>query len=60
MTDTPAPFSQSEVSPRIRALRQKIRDPEYIQEAIQRIALVISNELSGASNTPGRVREGGK
>lgn len=32
-------------NPRIRELREKIKDPGYIQGAIQRIALVLSNKL---------------
>jgi hypothetical protein len=34
---------------RIRALQQKINDEEYLYEAIQRIALVLSNKITGAS-----------
>jgi hypothetical protein len=30
---------------RLEALRQKINNEEYLHEAIQRIALIISNEL---------------
>lgn len=32
-------------NPRIRELQEKIRDEAYIQGAIQRIALVMSNKL---------------
>ncbi|HHU37511.1 MAG TPA: hypothetical protein GXZ47_09850 [Treponema sp.] len=32
-------------NPRIRELQDKIRDESYIQDAIQRIALVMSNRL---------------
>jgi hypothetical protein len=34
---------------RIRALKKKIDDEEYLYEAIQRIALVLSNEITGVS-----------
>ena len=33
------------VSPRLIALREKINNEEYLYEAIQRIALILSNEL---------------
>jgi hypothetical protein len=36
-------------SPRIRALKEKIDDEDYLYEAIQRIALVLSNEITGVS-----------
>ncbi|MDR2048189.1 MAG: hypothetical protein LBP69_01910 [Treponema sp.] len=34
---------------RIRALKKKIADEDYLCEAIQRIALVLSNEITGNS-----------
>ena len=32
-------------NPRLQALREKINNEEYLHEAIQRIALILSNEL---------------
>jgi hypothetical protein len=32
-------------NPRLEALREKINNEEYLHEAIQRIALILSNEL---------------
>jgi anti-sigma28 factor (negative regulator of flagellin synthesis) len=41
-------------SSRIEILRQKISDGEYISEAIQRIAQILSNEISNIpKGTPG-------
>ncbi|MDR2144430.1 MAG: hypothetical protein LBP29_08680 [Treponema sp.] len=34
---------------RIRALKKKINDKDYLYGAIQRIALVLSNEITGSS-----------
>jgi hypothetical protein len=34
---------------RIRALKKKIDDKDYLYEAIQRIALVLSNGITGSS-----------
>jgi hypothetical protein len=34
---------------RILALKKKINDKDYLYEAIQRIALVLSNEINGVS-----------
>jgi hypothetical protein len=34
---------------RILALKKKIDDKDYLYEAIQRIALVLSNEINGVS-----------
>jgi len=44
---------------RIIALKEKINDGEYLHEAIQRIALVMSNEISGTADQAG-FREGKK
>jgi hypothetical protein len=44
---------------RISALKEKINDEEYLHEAIQRIALILSNELSGPAEPMG-LREGKK
>jgi hypothetical protein len=44
---------------RIIALKEKINDREYLHEAIQRIALVMSNEISGTADQAG-FREGKK
>jgi hypothetical protein len=38
---------------KISALREKVNDEEYLYEAIQRIALIMSNEISGATKRPG-------
>lgn len=38
-------FQSSAVSPKVLELREKIRDNDYIDSAIQRIAQVISNRL---------------
>jgi hypothetical protein len=40
---------QNEGERRISALKKKIDDKDYLYEAIQRIALVLSNEISGVS-----------
>lgn len=37
--------ADADLSPRILELRKKIRNPEYLDNAIQRIAQVISNHL---------------
>lgn len=34
-----------ELPPRLKELRKKIRDPEYIEGAVQRIAQVISKKI---------------
>ena len=48
-TDTPVLVlereSGSELSPRILELRKKIHDAEYLDNAVQRIAFVISQKL---------------
>ncbi len=36
---------QNVVSPKILELKEKIKDESYVQGAIQRIALVLSNKL---------------
>jgi hypothetical protein len=36
-------------NPRILTLKKKINDEDYLYEAIQRIALVLSNEINGVS-----------
>ncbi|MDR0403223.1 MAG: hypothetical protein LBH35_06500 [Treponema sp.] len=41
--------NEGAVNPRIRVLKKKINDKDYLCEAIQRIALVLSNEISGVS-----------
>jgi hypothetical protein len=38
-------------SPRIRELKEKIKDEGYLQGAIQRIALVLSNRLIDVKDT---------
>ncbi len=38
-------------NPRIRELQEKIRDEGYVQGAIQRIALVLSNKLVDVKGT---------
>lgn len=37
--------TKAAMSPRILELREKIKDERYVQGAIQRIALVLSNKL---------------
>jgi len=36
-------------SQRLEALRQRINDEDYLHAAIQRLALILSNELMGLS-----------
>jgi hypothetical protein len=46
--ETSTDIKQSESSlenPELEALRKKINNEEYLHEAIQRIALILSNEL---------------
>ncbi|OQA63972.1 MAG: hypothetical protein BWY39_00573 [Spirochaetes bacterium ADurb.Bin269] len=43
-------------SPKIRELREKIKDHGYVQDAIQRIALVLSNKLIEGRNIHERQR----
>jgi hypothetical protein len=46
--ETSTDIKQSEGSlenPELEALREKINNEEYLHEAIQRIALILSNEL---------------
>jgi hypothetical protein len=33
---------------RLKALKEKIDDEDYLAEAVQRIALILSNEIAGA------------
>ncbi|MDR2143150.1 MAG: hypothetical protein LBP29_02125 [Treponema sp.] len=49
MEDVLPVLEQNESGSRIRALKKKIHDEDYLYEAIQRIALVLSNEISGIS-----------
>jgi len=44
---------------RIDALKQKINDEDYLSEAIQRIAYVMSNEIAGVSGGRGAVERKG-
>jgi hypothetical protein len=39
------PGNSSLVNPELEVLRKKINNEEYLYEAIQRIALILSNEL---------------
>jgi hypothetical protein len=41
--------NQTALSPRVLALKEKIDDERYLCEAIQRIALILSNEISEAA-----------
>jgi hypothetical protein len=51
ITEAFLPFSDDENSSelRIRLLKEKIDDKNYLSDAIQRIALVLSNEITGAN-----------
>jgi hypothetical protein len=49
MEDVSRVPEQNDGELRISALRKKIDDEDYLYEAIQRIALVLSNEISGVS-----------
>ena len=42
---------------RVEQLRQRINDKDYMYAAIQRIALVLSNELMDMSQSGGRYNE---
>jgi hypothetical protein len=41
------PIAENDLSDRINLLKHKINDEDYLFEAIQRIAQVLSNEISG-------------
>ena len=41
------PIAENDLSNRLNLLKQKINDEDYLFEAIQRIAQVLSNEISG-------------
>ena len=41
------PIAENDLSNRIKLLKQKINDEDYLFEAVQRIAQVLSNEISG-------------
>jgi predicted Zn-ribbon and HTH transcriptional regulator len=43
MKETDTPSNTSKIS----ALKQKIHDKDYLLEAIQRIAYILSNEIAG-------------
>lgn len=43
--------NQAALSPRVLALKEKIDDERYLCEAIQRIALILSNEISEARDS---------
>jgi hypothetical protein len=49
MEDILPVLEQNEGNLRICALKKKIDDEDYLYEAIQRIALVLSNEITGVS-----------
>ena len=40
------PVAENDLSNRIKLLKQKINDEDYLFEAVQRIAQVLSNEIS--------------
>ncbi|MDR0473346.1 MAG: hypothetical protein LBH43_06715 [Treponema sp.] len=41
------PLRENDLPDRLNLLKQKINDEDYLVEAIQRIAQVLSNEISG-------------
>ena len=41
------PVAENDLSNRLNILKQKINDEDYLFEAVQRIAQVLSNEISG-------------
>ena len=42
------PLGESDLPNKLSLLRQKINDEDYLYEAIQRIAQVLSNEITGS------------
>ena len=50
-------MEQTMSSTRVEQLRKRINDEDYLCAAIQRIALVLSNELIGMSQGGGRYNE---
>ncbi|MCL1814470.1 MAG: hypothetical protein FWG27_01430 [Treponema sp.] len=42
------PIAENDLSKRLNLLKQKINDEDYLFEAIQRIAQVLSNEITGS------------
>lgn len=44
-SDTTNMFSQREFSPKVKELREKILDENYVNNAIQRIAFVLSRKI---------------
>jgi len=41
------PIAENDLSSRLMLLRQKVNDEDYLFEAVQRIAQVLSNEITG-------------
>jgi hypothetical protein len=48
----PVLSTETSEAAKISALKKKINDEEYLRGAIQRIALIMSNEISGAARQP--------
>ena len=49
MTVSAKKISAENVPPRILEIRRKIKDDSYVDNAVQRIALVLSREIAGKS-----------
>ena len=41
------PIAENDLTDRLTLLKQKVNDDDYLIEAVQRIAQVLSNEISG-------------